>query len=120
MMAPRPLTLTSATNAIALASRINEFARDVIASFQARPRIVFRDIIFVGGSTDVDVMTSFTLPPRGVWLAGAKLKSAPQTPITQAVVLDWMWIGPAVRIRYITALNTGAEYVVTIAIAEGG
>lgn len=99
-------------------TRLNEFARDTIASLEARPRVLIRELDFVGGSTNRDVETDLRQSPLGAWIVSANVKTSPQSSISGPLYLDWSWVGPAVRVRGITGLTGGVEYTVRIAMVE--
>ena len=118
MSVPRPQTFATDTKPGELATRLNEFVRDVLRALTARPAIEARQFTAIGGAYGMSVSVDARNRPTGVWVLDCKEARAPQVTITNAVAIDWEWKGRAIKVRNLTGLTAGTEYLVTIAVME--
>ena len=118
LVLPRSMDLRDADPMPSIIARLRDFSRDVVAALRRRPETLYRDVTFVGGDTDVDVLTGLRERPHAVSVAYVRDIDA-NAAITSAVWAHWEWNAGSVRLRNVSGLTASTRYLLRIEVRYG-
>ena len=98
------------------APRLSSFVRETVSAFeQIQARVEVAEIPFLGGSTGVEIQTSFQTEPAAVLITQCRNRDAATVEPTP-VSCSWIFEGGAVRLVSVPSLAAGVSFDLRICI----